>query len=81
MKFKRSIDDLGRIVIPNDIRKQLGTKSGDKFNVELDGKKVIITPAESRCVFCDKPTDNLIVQNLCICKKCADIIVERSVNS
>lgn len=78
MKTKRRIDDLGRIVIPKEVRKALGAEAGDEFNIELDGLKVIITKTENACAFCGKPTDYLIVQNLCICKKCANIIVKRS---
>lgn len=78
MKVKRRIDDLGRIVIPKEIRKVLGAEAGDEFNIELDGLKVIITKTENSCTFCGKPTDHLIVQNLPVCKKCADIIVKRS---
>ena len=81
MKIKRMIDDLGRIVIPKEIRKILGVEAGAEFNVELDGTRVIITKAENSCVFCGKPTDHLVVQNLCICKKCANIIVKRSAES
>ena len=78
MKVKRSIDDLGRIVIPSEIRKVLGVKAGDEFNVELDGRKIIITKSENSCVLCGNPTDHLIVQNLCFCKKCANIIAKGS---
>ena len=78
MKVTRMIDDLGRIVIPKEIRKCLGVEAGDEFNVELDGRRIIITKTENSCTFCGKPTDYLIVQNLPVCKKCADIIVKRS---
>ena len=81
MKYTRNVDALGRIVIPSEVRKHLGVNTGDKLNVELDGHKVIITNAENVCAFCGNPTDYLIVQNLPVCKKCADIIVKRSEKS
>lgn len=45
MKFTgivRRIDDLGRIVIPKDIRKQLSIKEGDALKLFIDNKGNII---------------------------------------
>lgn len=81
MKYTRNIDDLGRIVIPKEIRKVLGAEAGDEFNIELNGLKVTITKTENSCAFCGEPTDYLIVQNLPVCKKCANLIVKRSEKS
>ena len=36
----RRIDDLGRVVIPKDIRCKLNIKEGDPFEITLDGNKV-----------------------------------------
>ena len=37
----RRIDDLGRIVIPREIRKSIGIKEGDPLEIFVDGKTVI----------------------------------------
>lgn len=75
MKFTRIIDDLGRVVIPAEIRKNLGVSTGDKLNVELEGHKVIITTnAENRCTFCGKPATIEVANGHLICKSCAKII-------
>lgn len=37
----RRIDDLGRIVIPREIRKNLGINEGDPLEIFVDGKTVI----------------------------------------
>lgn len=52
--MKRKIDELGRFVIPKEIRKELGIKYNDLINIECTGNKIIITnPSEvdykSRC--------------------------------
>lgn len=36
----RRIDDLGRVVIPKEIRRQLRIKEGDPFEIFLEGNKV-----------------------------------------
>jgi transcriptional pleiotropic regulator of transition state genes len=48
----RRIDELGRVVIPIDIRKRLGLVQKDPLEVTVDGDAIVLTkPAES-CVFC-----------------------------
>ncbi len=48
----RSIDDLGRLVLPSDVRKQLGIKRGDYLNIELEDDHIILTKVEPACLFC-----------------------------
>lgn len=38
----RTVDDLGRIVIPRDVRRKLGLKSGDTVETFIDVKNQII---------------------------------------
>ncbi len=38
----RKIDDLGRIVLPKELRKHLNINSGDDFQILLDGEKIIL---------------------------------------
>lgn len=39
----KRLDDLGRIVLPKGLRETLGIKIGDPINIEIKGKKIIIT--------------------------------------
>ena len=36
----RRVDDLGRVVIPKEIRHKMGIKEGDPLEISLDGNKV-----------------------------------------
>ena len=38
----RRIDDLGRVVIPKDVRKVLGAKEGDSVEIYFDGSRVCV---------------------------------------
>ena len=38
----RRIDDLGRIVIPREMRRSIGIKEGDPLEIFVDGKTVIL---------------------------------------
>lgn len=41
--MNRNIDNLGRVVIPKPMRKQLDIKNNDLLNIELQDNKIIIT--------------------------------------
>ena len=38
----RKIDDLGRIVLPKDLRKALNINSGDDFQITIDNDKIVL---------------------------------------
>ena len=50
--IRRKGDDLGRIVIPAQIRKAFGIAEGDELEVALDGDRVILAKPAERCTFC-----------------------------
>lgn len=41
--MNRNIDELGRLCIPKEMRKQLDIKNNDLLNIELQDNKIIIT--------------------------------------
>lgn len=45
--MNRKIDDMGRIVIPKEMRKKLGLNNGEEVNIELAGDKVVISNPNS----------------------------------
>ena len=51
--MSRKVDDLGRIVLPVELRRQLGIRAGDELDIAVDGLTVLLHKIESRCVFCD----------------------------
>ena len=40
--IKRRIDDLGRIVIPRDVRDHFKIKAGDSFDIYVEDDKIIL---------------------------------------
>lgn len=45
--MQRKLDELGRVVIPKEIRNELGIENGEGVNIELVGNKVIITKPDT----------------------------------
>lgn len=47
MGIIRRIDDLGRIVIPKEIRKYIGVREGDEMDITFMGRMLILTPVSN----------------------------------
>lgn len=71
METVRRIDDLGRIVVPAEIRNQLGIKAGAECRVSLDGESIRIEPCENVCIICGKKATIDVIPGKYICKACA----------
>ena len=72
----RKIDELGRILLPLELRKESDVQTGDKFDVCLDNGVIVLRKTEPCCVFC-KGIDNLtLVMDKYICNACKKRINE-----
>ena len=45
--MNRKIDDLGRLVLPIEMRKELNINNGDEVNIECVGDKIILTKPDT----------------------------------
>ncbi len=63
----RAIDNLGRVVIPKEMRKRCRIEVGDPVEFRTEGGQIIISRAAHICVFCgsDKATERLLGQSVC----------------
>jgi len=48
----RNIDELGRVVIPKEIRKNLGIANSDPIEFYVENDKVILQKYQATCHFC-----------------------------
>ena len=48
IKFIRKIDDLGRVVIPKDLREMFDLKPGDDIAISADDMYILISKVESK---------------------------------
>lgn len=72
----KRVDELGRIVIPKDIRKILGLEKDTPVEIYRDGDKVIIKRFEQNqtCIICGETEDVVLFKGKCLCRKCVDEI-------
>ena len=48
----RKVDELGRIVLPAEIRQSLDIKEKDPLEFFVDGERIILKKYQPGCIFC-----------------------------
>jgi len=66
----RKVDELGRIVIPIELRRTLGIQIKDSLEIYTDSDKIILKKYEPACIFCDSADDVINFKNKNICGEC-----------
>ena len=66
----RKVDELGRIVIPIEMRRTLGVDNRDPIEMFLDGKNIILRKYAPGCVFCGNPKENIEYAGKRVCRDC-----------
>ena len=67
----RNIDELGRIVIPKEIRKKLGIANNDPVEIYVDGEKILLMKYHPACHFCGSTEDIFDFKGKVVCSACA----------
>ena len=70
----RRVDELGRVVIPIELRNKFGILEKDPIEIYVDGSSIILKKYEPNCIFCGSSKDTLEYNDKLICKKCLDKI-------
>ncbi len=66
----RRVDDLGRIVIPAEMRKAFDIKEGDELAIAVEDNHLIFTKKEEACSFCRSTSDLKEFRGRMICATC-----------
>ena len=64
----RKVDELGRIVLPIELRRNLDIAEKDSLEIYMDGTSIILRKYEPSCVFCAdaKNVINYKGKNICV---------------
>ena len=68
----RKIDDLGRMVIPKELRNTMNINKKDPMEIFVEGDRIILKKYEPGCVFCGNVEDTVDYKDKIICKDCLD---------
>jgi transcriptional pleiotropic regulator of transition state genes len=66
----RHIDELGRIVVPKELRKKLGIAACDPVEISSEGDKIILTKYSPVCHFCGSTENISEFKEKNICEQC-----------
>ena len=66
----RRIDELGRIVIPVELRNKLELTEKDYIEIFVEGHNIILKKAEQNCIFCGSSKKLSEYNGKQICKTC-----------
>lgn len=66
----RKVDELGRVVIPVELRRTLRIAEKDALEIYVDDEKIILKKYEPACVFCGNAGETVTFKNKIICKDC-----------
>lgn len=68
----RRVDELGRIVIPIELRRTLDITEKDALEIYVDGEQIILKKYEPACIFCGEARNIKNYRGKNICKSCLE---------
>lgn len=76
----RKIDELGRIVIPVELRRTLHVDIGDAFEVFMDEDRIYLKKYTPACLFCDNTEQLVYFKGKMVCSSCMTDILHQAGN-
>lgn len=77
VELERNIDNLGRIVIPIEMRRQLNFSKNQKVSINLYQNHIKIEKAEEVCCFCASKVNLINYKNNWICNNCVEDLLNK----
>ena len=68
----RKVDELGRVVLPIEMRRTLDISEKDALEIYVEGENIILRKYQESCVFCDSSRDLVNFNGRNICKACIE---------
>lgn len=66
----RKVDELGRVVIPIELRRSLDISIRDSLEIYVEGQFIVLKKHETACVFCGNEKDITDFKGKSLCKDC-----------
>lgn len=68
----RQVDELGRFVLPIEIRRSLGIEVKDALEIFTDDHRIILQKYQPACIFCSQADDIVHFEGKRICRSCLE---------
>ena len=66
----RKVDELGRVVLPVEMRRTLDIEERDPLEISLEGETIILRKVQNLCIFCGGEKDLLELKGKYVCAEC-----------
>ena len=66
----RRVDELGRVVIPIELRNKFEIAEKDPIEISIEGSNIVLRKYENKCVFCGAIQPAIRYNGKLICSKC-----------
>ena len=74
----RRVDELGRVVIPIEIRNKFNISEKDPIEIYVDGNSIVLKKYEPNCIFCGNSKSLIELNGKLVCSKCAQKLAKMS---
>lgn len=68
----RKMDELGRIVLPMEMRNTFDINPKDPIEIFVEDDKIILKKYAPSCTFCGSTSDNVMLNEKRVCKACIE---------
>ncbi|MBQ4509189.1 MAG: AbrB/MazE/SpoVT family DNA-binding domain-containing protein [Clostridia bacterium] len=68
----RKLDELGRVVLPMEMRVTLDIKPKDPIEIFVEGNQIILRKYEPTCIFCGSASNNVLLNGKRVCRACIE---------
>lgn len=66
----RRVDELGRVVLPIELRRTLNISDKDSLEIYVDGEKIVLKKYEPACIFCGNAESIETYRGKNVCQTC-----------
>lgn len=74
----RKVDELGRVVLPIELRRVLGIDEKDPLEIFTEEDKIILKKYEPACIFCRNASDVQRYHGKLVCRECATEVFNKT---
>ncbi|MEG0133046.1 MAG: AbrB/MazE/SpoVT family DNA-binding domain-containing protein [Clostridium sp.] len=67
----RRVDELGRVVIPIELRRTLEIGEKDALEIFVDGEQIVLKKYQPSCVFCNSMKELVDYKGKKVCSSCS----------
>ena len=73
----RKVDDLGRIVLPIELRRMLDIAERDELEIYVENNRIVLQKYEPNCIFCESTSELVRYGGRNICRVCIQKMAEQ----